>query len=141
LEITTTRFGEIQVEEDKIIDFPHGILGFSQARQFILFPHKENSPFVWLQSIEDGSLAFVLIQPNLVMPEYHVEVEKTALDELNVQNTSSLEVLCIVTVPRNRPEDMTVNLLGPIVINPDKRLAKQLVITKGGYSHRHPIVT
>ena len=141
MEITTTRFGEIQVEEDKIIHFPHGILGFSQARQFILFPHKENSPFVWLQSIEDGSLAFVLIQPNLVMPEYHVEVGETALDELNVHNTSSLEVLCIVTVPRNRPEDMTVNLLGPIVINPDKRLAKQLVITKGNYSHRHPIVT
>ncbi len=141
MEIATSRFGKIEVNEDKVLYFPEGLLGFTRSRRFIMIPHDENSPFIWLQNLEDGALAFVLIQPKIVMPEYSVEIEKQVMDELRTKDPSALEVLCIVTIPRNRPEKMTVNLLGPIIINPEQRLAKQVVITTGEYSHQHPVLS
>jgi len=140
LEIETSRFGKIDVNEDKVLLFPWGLLGFSWAKRFVMIPHGGNSPFIWLQNLEDGNLAFVLIQPKIVMAEYRVEIEKQTMDELKAKNPSVLEVLCIVTIPKDKPEKMTVNLLGPIVVNPEERLAKQIVITTGEYSHQHPVL-
>jgi len=140
LEINTLRFGKVSVEEDKIITLSQGLLGFSQYKHFILFPHKEGSPFFWLQSIDNGDLAFVLLSPNIVVPDYQIDLDEEILHELGAKEASDLEVLCTVTIPRDHPEKMTVNLLGPIVLHPYKRLAKQLILTTGAYSHRHPVI-
>jgi flagellar assembly factor FliW len=140
LEIQTERFGKITVREDKVITFPKGLLGFSQRRQFILFPHKEGSPFFWLQCIEDGGLAFVLMNPKLVVSEYAIDLDDEALKELNAGDAGGLDVLCIVTIPHDDPRKMTINLLGPIIINVQKMRAVQLVSVMGTYSHRHPVL-
>lgn len=140
MEITTVRFGKIQVQENKVLSFPKGILGFSASKKFILFPHGEGSPFFWLQSIEDGALAFVVMNPQLVKNDYTVNVEEHVLEELKAQDLSDLEVMCIVTIPNNEPQQMTINLLGPIIINAKQRCALQIVSTEDKYSHRHPIL-
>ncbi|MBN2298165.1 MAG: flagellar assembly protein FliW [Deltaproteobacteria bacterium] len=140
MEINTVRFGKIQVQENKVLSFPKGILGFSTSRKFILFPHTEGSPFFWLQSIEDGTLAFVVMNPQLVKHDYTVNIEEHVLKELNAKKLSELEVMCIVTIPHNQPQQMTINLLGPIVINAKQRCALQIICTEDQYSHRHPIL-
>lgn len=140
MEIETIRFGKITVQEDRLITFPKGILGFSQRRQFILFPHKDGSPFFWLQCVEDGELAFVLMNPRLVVSDYTVDLEEEALEDLECEDGQGLDVLCIVTIPHNDPRKMTINLLGPIVINVHKMRAVQLVSTASGFSHRHPVI-
>ena len=140
MEITTVRFGKIQVQGNKVLNFPKGILGFSANKKFILFPHNEGSPFFWLQSIEDGALAFVVMNPQLVKNDYTVNIEQHVLEELKAQDLSDLEVMYIVTIPNNQPQQMTINLLGPIIINAKQRCALQIVSTEDKYSHRHPVL-
>lgn len=140
MEIETLRFGKIPVQEEKVITFPKGILGFARNKKYILFPHSESSPFYWLQSIEDGDLAFVVMNPRLVKPDYTVDVEESLLKDLSVENATDLEVMCIVTIPRSNPDKMTINLLGPIIINSQNRCAAQIICDKERFSHHHPVL-
>ncbi len=140
MEIETIRFGKITILEDKVITFPKGLLGFSQRRRFVLFPHKEGSPFFWLQCVEDGELAFVLMNPKLVVNDYMIDIDDENLKDLECEDGRGLDVLCIVTIPHDDPRKMTVNLLGPIVINVNKMRAVQLVSTNSAFSHRHPVI-
>ena len=140
MEIETLRFGKISVQADRVISFPKGILGFDQYHDFVLFPHHENSPFFWLQSVEDGNLAFVTMNPKLVCNEFCFDLDDSSVGDLGTTDSADLEVLCIVTVPHEKPEKMTINLLGPIIINAHKRLAVQVVLNSDNYSHRHPVL-
>ena len=140
MEINTLRFGTLTVQEDKVITFPRGILGFARNKRYVLFPHSEGSPFFWLQGVEDGGLAFVVMNPQLVKADYFVDADENALSELEVKKEDSLEVVCIVTIPHNDPKRMTINLLGPIVINTRNQCAVQLICDKPNYSHRHPLI-
>jgi flagellar assembly factor FliW len=140
LEIETLRFGKIAIQEGKVITFPRGILGFAKNKQYILFPHSEGSPFFWLQSMEDGDLAFVVMNPQLVKSDYSIDIDENILGELDVKEQSELEVVCIVTIPRNDPKRMTINLLGPIIINTQSRCAVQVICDSQSYSHRHPVI-
>ncbi len=141
MDIQTLRFGKMDVQEDKVITFPRGILGFAKNKRYILFPHSENSPFFWLQSVDDGDLAFVVMNPQLVKADYRVDVDENVLKELDALQTESLEVVCIVTIPKTDPRRMTINLLGPIIINAKNRCAVQIICDKQSYSHRHPVVS
>jgi len=141
LDIQTSRFGNITVQDDKLIHFPKGILGFSQNKKYVLFPHSERSPFYWLQSVDDGAIAFVVMSPQLVKEDYAVNIEEDLLQELQADETSELEVMCIVTIPHNQPDKMTINLLGPIIINVNKRCAVQIICPDENYSHRHPVIS
>jgi flagellar assembly factor FliW len=140
LEIQTSRFGSISVQDEKVILFPKGILGFSQNKRYILFPHSERSPFYWLQSVEDGAVAFVVMSPQLVKDDYAVNIETSLLKELHAEEVAELEVMCIVNIPHNQPDKMTINLLGPIIINVNKRCAVQIICPDENYSHRHPVI-
>ncbi len=141
MDIETLRFGKIAVQEDKVITFPRGILGFAKNKQYLLFPHSEDSPFLWLQSVEDGDLAFVVMNPRLVKADYSLDVDQNVLNELDAKQETDLEVVCIVTIPRNDPKRMTINLLGPIIINAKSRSAVQVICDKQSYSHQHPVVS
>ncbi|MDT8272799.1 MAG: flagellar assembly protein FliW [Desulfomonilia bacterium] len=140
MELQTVRFGTIPIQEDKVISFPKGILGFTWNKKYILLPHGENSPFLWLQSAEDGDLAFVVMSPTYVKTDYTIDIEQDVLDELGTDQTEDLEILCIVTIPQGKPEDMTINLLGPIIINARSRCAVQVITDTGKYSHRYPVL-
>jgi flagellar assembly factor FliW len=140
LEIQTSRFGSITVQDDKVILFPKGILGFSQNKRYVLFPHSERSPFYWLQSVEDGSVAFVVMSPQLVKGDYAFDIEEDLLKEVHAAEVSELDVMCIVNIPNDQPGKMTINLLGPIIINVSKRCAVQIICTNDQYSHRHPVI-
>jgi flagellar assembly factor FliW len=140
LEIQTSRFGSINVQDEKMILFPKGILGFSQNKRYILFPHSERSPFYWLQSVEDGAVAFVVMSPQLVKEDYTVNIETSLLKELHAEEVSELEVMCIVNIPQNQPDKMTINLLGPIIINVTRRCGVQIICPDENYSHRHPVI-
>jgi flagellar assembly factor FliW len=80
------------------------------------------------------------MNPRLVKSDYTVDIQEALLQELGAGDVSDLEVMCIVTIPPNRPENMTINLLGPIVINVKKRCATQIITSEEKYSHRHPIL-
>ena len=143
MEIKTTRFGTLEIEEDKIIQFTQGILGFPKEKKYILFPHKDSKIFFWLQSIERPELAFVGIDPFLVKPDYEFVISDKVEKELEIEDPTDINVITLVTIPKrsHKPELITVNLLGPIVVNARKRLARQLVLDPNKYQVDFPIGT
>jgi flagellar assembly factor FliW len=139
--ITTTRFGEIQPEENRLIDFPEGIIGFPQYKRYVLLEHRPGSPFLWLQSTEAPDLAFVLISPHMVASDYPCRVpcaDPPARD--GEDGTGHLVVLAIVTIPPGEPRKMTANLLGPVVIDTSARTGRQVILADSGYHTRHPVL-
>ena len=138
--IKTRPFGDVEIREQQIIDFPDGILGFDDVRKFVLLDaHDENSPLKWLQAYDEPELAFVIIRPVDFMKEYELVVSMNDIEAVGAETAENLLVFAIVTIPSN-PSDMTANLQGPIIVNPDKRLGRQAISLSDRYSVRHKIL-
>jgi flagellar assembly factor FliW len=137
--IETTRFGRLEMEKSRIIHFPNGLLGFPANKDFIILEHKPDSPFCWLQSVESPSLAFVLTNPFLVQADYLEGLSPTEKMIFGQGEKGSQKIVfALVTIPRGEPEKMTVNLLGPLVIDIVTKTGSQVILADSGYSHRHP---
>ena len=127
MKIYTTQFGEIEINDETIINFPTGILGFPNFKKYALIDVDENSPLKWLHSVEEPSLAFVVTDPNLFKPDYSIDAWKRDLEDIDVTNAEEVIVLVLVTVP-SEPSKMTANLKGPVLINTKNNMAKQLIV-------------
>ena len=142
MKINTTRFGSINIAEEKILNMPSGMLGFPDKKQYIILPHKEDSPFSWYQSVDDPALAFVIMSPFLFKSDYNVDLTHI-LEEMSWAGDikkNNLELYVVVNIPKGSPEKMTANLIGPILINSKARPAIQMVISDSPYSHKHPLL-
>lgn len=138
--IKTSRFGTIEVEDNKVIAFPAGLFGFPNEKRYLLLDHDKETPFRWLQSADNPDLAFVVIDPLTFRPDYHVNVKRDDLDEIQPQSEKDLVVLALVTIPRGNPAGMTANLQGPLVVNVEKMLGKQIILLEGDYSTSHSVI-
>jgi flagellar assembly factor FliW len=140
IKVNTKPFGEIEINELQIIDFPEGILGFDFIKKFIIMDAEdEGSPFKWMQAFDEKDLAFVIIRPLDFMEEYELVIAQNDLDTVKSDNIDELLVFAIVTIPEN-PRKMTANLQGPIIVNPLKRLGKQAISLSDRYTVRHNIL-
>jgi len=137
--ISTTRFGEIDIPDEKIINMPKPVLGFEQLKKYCIIEREDCRPFLWYQSIDDPSVAFVIVNPLFFYPEYRIEVNPRELEELKIHNVETVETYVIVTVPTD-PRRMSVNLQGPVVISTESCLAKQLILVNSDYRIKHYIM-
>ena len=139
MKLNTKNFGEIEIHEQNIIHFPEGILGFEDERQFVIINNEdEQNPFHWLQSIQTPELAFVIINPFFVYPNYDIVIPKSVQEKLKIRTEKDVAVYSIVVVPEN-VEKMTTNLLGPIIINVNEKLGKQVILDDDRYTTKHYI--
>ena len=134
--IQTSRFGEIEVEENQIITFPSGLVGFSEDHRFVIREDDAAAPFLWLQSVDSNGLAFVMIEPHVSVSNYELELTQEHLNKLDAKNIEELRVFVLVTMAKEM-KDVTINLQGPLLFNPEKRLGLQFIIPDGKYSTRH----
>ena len=139
MQIDTARFGQITVNDSGIITFLDGILGFGDQRRYVLLETAEYAPLKWLQSVEAGWLAFVLLEPEEFLDEYDVEIDSDSISELDLSSPEKAIVYTIVTASET-PKDTTANLQAPIILNPTNQLAKQIVLHNSPYSIRHPVL-
>jgi flagellar assembly factor FliW len=139
IKVSTTRFGEIEVKEDDLIELPHGLIGFPELKKYVLLDHDKDSPFKWLQSLDDGGIAFVLINPLLFKPDYMVEVSEEEIGDLDLKKEEDAVISVILSIPTN-PQNMTANLKAPLVFNLKNRKGKQLVLRNDAYTTRHNIM-
>ena len=137
--IQSTRFGEVEVQKEKVITFPEGILGFMDTKEYVLIDHSPGSPIQWLQAVREPELAFVVMDPLLFKPDYKVSLHPDDLSVLEVEDVKNLFILTIITIPTGHPEQMTANLKGPIVIHIKNGLAKQMVLYDAAYTTRYPV--
>ena len=136
MKVETSRFGTLEITEEDLIVFPEGLLGFHRYKQFVLVQVAETSPLLWLQSVRVPELAFVIADPRLFRPDYQVQVKKEDLKTIELTEVEKAEVYVIL----NRVDgELTANLQGPLVINPDGRLGKQLVLSDKRFPVRYPL--
>lgn len=141
MRITSTRFGELEVDAEALITFPEGILGFPEDRSYLLLEHyTEGSPFKWLQSASSPGLAFLVIDPFLVSAEYAVILDADTARLISMGDASGCAVMAIVNVPAGTPRRMTANLKAPLVVNPDLRVGRQMVMGSQGYSMKEELL-
>ena len=138
--IPTTRFGEIEIQEGDVIEFPEGLLGFSELKSFVLLDDPDDDIFAWLQSTEDARVAFPVLEPELFSPGYQVNLGKRDMGALKLTNMDRVRVYTIVTIPED-PTQMTANLKAPIIINIPERLAAQCVLQDNDLPIREAIFT
>ena len=136
--IQTTRFGEIEISEESILTMPDGMLGFKSCKQFVLLEDRPDTPFKWLQAVDDPSLAFVVVNPMEFFPDYDFDLSDGDAGVLQIDDPADATVLTTVTVDKEQ-ECVTTNLLGPVVINSSNLLAKQVVIQDDRYGTKHVI--
>ena len=138
--LQTKVFGEVTIEEEKIITFPGGIIGFPDLTQFALLHDEEDgiATIHWLQSLQEPGFAMPVMDPLFVKEDYNPEVEDELLKALGKWEQDDLLVLVTVTVPREL-EKMTVNLKGPIIINGANRKACQVIVEGDEYKVKFPI--
>ncbi|MDX9910439.1 MAG: flagellar assembly protein FliW [Phycisphaerales bacterium] len=137
MEVRTTRFGVIEIAEDRVITFPRGLLGFPECRRYCLLEPGDDACFFWLQSLDDPSLAFVVTDPSLFVPEYSVPIRAEQMGDLGLGKLEDAQVFTIV----NKVDGfLTGNLQGPLVINTLSRQGEQMVLAEKRWTTRHQLV-
>jgi len=134
--IRSTRFGEIEVSENEFIRFPYGLPGFSQEKAFAILPYQPDSPFAFLQSTTEPDLTFVIVDPFVFFADYNFQLEDTVVTELGLSDDQPPQIFNIVRIPE-ATDDITANLLAPIIINRHTCRAMQIVLDKSPYTVRH----
>lgn len=135
MKVDTVKLGILEVDESKVIEFKEGLLGFENLHKYVLISEKPHSPFFWMQSLEKKSVAFLVINPFLAMPEYSPALPDFAYLRIEVEQPEDVMLLSIVTVRRN-PVSISVNLRAPLAINTKKRIALQVVLENPDYPVR-----
>lgn len=135
--VNTLRFGEIEVEEDKIVHFEHGIPAFDEEHEFLIIPYDEESPYVFLQSLNTPDLAFLMTMPFVFFPDYEFEIDDETQARLGITKQEDMLVYTLLTIPGGRVQDMTANLMAPVLINTQNMQAIQLVLDKSRYTTKH----
>jgi flagellar assembly factor FliW len=135
MKINSRLFGEMEIEDSKIIHFPSGIVGFSDMTDFALIHDEEKGkdvPIRWLQSVQEPGFAMPVMDPLRVSPDYDPEVEDELLKPLGEMASEDILVLVTLTVPKEL-EKMSINLQAPIVINARTRKAAQVIVDTEQY--------
>lgn len=135
----TLRFGVLDIPDDKIIHMAKPVLGFEELKEFCIVEGGNCEPFLWLQSVEEPSVAFIIVNPVFFCPNYKIEINPKEIEELQVENVKTVEIYAIVSIPSD-PRKMSINLQGPILFNTDTRLAKQLILVNSSYKVNNYII-
>jgi flagellar assembly factor FliW len=138
MRVNTKAYGAIDVDERQKIGFPKGILGFEKFKEYVLLD-AERQPFYWLQSVEVERVAFIVVNPFLFRPDYELDIDDAELAEIGIVDPEKALIFSIVTIPADG-SPMTANLQGPLVINKEKRLARQAVLTDLRWKTKHDIL-
>ncbi|HEY8668907.1 MAG TPA: flagellar assembly protein FliW [Tepidisphaeraceae bacterium] len=137
MEIETTRFGLMTVDDDRVMTFPKGLLGFPNYTRYALIQTGEENYFFWLQCVEAPDLAFVVTDPTIFFKDYDVPVREETQLEIGLGDISFAQVFVIC----NKVDDwLTGNLLGPILVNAQNKLATQVVLTEKRWTTRQPLM-
>lgn len=134
MKINTTRFGEIEIEDAKIINFPLGIPGFTNLKRYILLDYKD--PIKWLHAVDDPDIAFIVTEPFGFFPDYSLTIEDDVERFLEITDVAETIVLIILNIADNR---LNANLKAPIIVNISNLKAIQIILEDERYSFRVPV--
>ena len=140
MQIKSTRFGEFEVPEELVVQFPEGLPGFEDQKQFAFLPYtvdEDNSPFAYMQSVQDPDLTLLLADPFLFFKHYSLNLNDEDAAQLGLSDSEETAgVYGVVAVPE-KIDQMTVNLVAPIVVNWKEQKGMQIILDRSPYSTKH----
>ena len=141
MKINTRKFGEIEIDDDKILTMPEGLPGFPGFEQFVLFEDQKTAPFCWFQSIEAPNLSLVVMNPVVFKPDYQLDlqglVESRGWKDVK---PDELLIFVVINIKEGKQEkSITANLMGPLVINLNTKEVIQMAINDSDYSHQYDV--
>jgi len=138
MQIDTIRFGQVDIDESKIIHFYEGLPGLEEYTKFAILKFEESNPIFWLQSVQDQEVCLPVIDSFLTVPDYTFDLSDEDVKELMLEGPEDLHIISILVIPSNI-EQMTANLAAPVIINTRLGKAKQIILSGGEYNVRFPI--
>ena len=137
MDIQTSRFGLLTVDDERVMTFPQGLLGFPNYTRFALIQTGEENYFFWLQCVDEPNLAFVVTDPTIFFKDYEVPLRDETLADLEMTDLNFAQVFVICN---KVGQYLTGNLLGPIVVNAQNRTGQQVVLTEKKWTTRQPLM-
>ena len=128
-----TRLGARKIDMEKVIYFPRGLMGFETRHEFTLLQLNPGAPFLVLQSLDDPALGLLVADPYTFFPEYRIRVGNAEQSLLRIRHIRQVAVLVTVSIPHNKPEKTTINLMGPILVNHEMRVGLQVPQAEGDF--------
>jgi len=138
MQIETVRFGQVEVDETKLITFSEGIPGLEEYREYALLQFEESYPIIWLQSTEEGGVCLPVLDTFAVLTGYVFDIDDADVRELELKGPEELHVVSVLVIPEDI-QGMTANLAAPIIINTSQGKAKQIMLTGSEYNVRAPV--
>lgn len=138
MKVQTLRFGVLEVGDGEIITLPEGIFGFPDSKRFCLVDSGDDTLILWLQSLDNPSIAFPVLEPKIFKPDYIVSLSAQELRHLNLENVNQSIVFTVLTIPKDVTQ-LTANLKAPLVINLSAQVGKQVVLQENEYALKYPI--
>ena len=138
MHIKSWRFGEIQINEEKILKFPQGLPGLEDVHEYVLLQLEETNPINWLQSVDNQQISLPVMDPFEVFPDYAFDISEEDIKDLSISETEDIHVVSVLVIPEQINE-MTINLAAPILINIRSNVGKQIIIDGSDYPVRHPV--
>lgn len=139
VQINSSRFGEIEVTRDVVFDFVSPIIGFNDLKEYALIDYKPDSPFKWLQSVEEGDLAFPVTLCSFFNIDYQFDIPDEEAEKLEIENTDDVFVFNIANIPSSNPQGATINMLAPVVVNLKNKKAMQIILKNTNFEVRHKL--
>lgn len=139
MKFNTVRFGEIDIDKNRIFEFVLPIIGFDTQKKFVILEPGKETLFKWLQSVDDPTLAFPIISVSTLNIDYSIDLPDNIVDMLEVTSVESLLVMNITSIPQDNPKATTINLLAPLIFNIDTQKAGQIVLSGSGYDISYPM--
>ncbi len=138
MELVNTRFGTINFEEKDLIQIADGLVGMPDMTRFLILDFEEETPFKWMQSADDASLGFLIADPVLFNPDFNLVLGEVDLRDLEVNSPADLAIFVICTF-RGEWAETTGNLMGPIIVQVEKRMGRQVIVEDSSYSTHEPV--
>ncbi|HEX9745808.1 MAG TPA: flagellar assembly protein FliW [bacterium] len=141
IKFNSTRFGEVEIPERNIIHAPGGIIGFAGIERYALLdPSGGESLFLWLQAVDEPDLAFIVTDPMMFVPEYAIDATEPDIEKLGIGEKKPPALFVMVTVPAGNPDNITANLLAPLLYFEEDNVIHQIVLEKTEWGLKHPLV-
>ena len=138
MEVKTKTMGTGNVDEGQIVSFPNGLYGFEEYHKYAII-EAQYKPFYCLQSLDEQNLAFIIVDPFLIVNDYELDIDDRTLCEIGIDSPGDVILFAIITVPADGSA-VTANLQGPIVINRKNRTALQVILSDSKWTTKHNII-
>ena len=135
MRVQTKFFGEVELDDNKVIEFPNGIIGFEDFKKFAIIYDIEDdrdTKISWLQSLEEPTLALPVVDPLAVTTEYAPMIDDELLKPLGNPADEDLLFLLVMTVPSDMTK-VTANMKAPVIISTEERKGVQLIVDNADY--------